>query len=126
MKLALTVALASLLFNGAAHASTDEIEVSTAVVCNTQKQVEEFVAFDNGDWQAAVRAVNVEERDPSACAVASIVFVRGHDTATVRTGQATFRIAPILIIGVMTSAGMRTIDAPAVQFAPFKIDERPA
>jgi len=125
MKLALSLALASLLLNSAVDAG-NEIEVSTAVICNTQKQVEEFVAFNDGDLQAAVQAVNAEERDPAACTVASLAFVRGHDAATVRTGSATFRIAPVLVIGVVTPAGMETFDAPSVQFAPFKIDERPA
>jgi hypothetical protein len=44
----------------------------------------------------------------------------------VQTSGATFRIAPILVIGVITPARMQTFTAPSVQFSPFKIDERPA
>ena len=100
MKTALAIGLLCALSVGWARAH--DIEVSTGVVCNTQKQVEEFVAFNESDLQAAVREVNDEERDPTACAVASLAFVRGHRATTMRTSRATFQIAEILVIGVVT------------------------
>lgn len=39
---------------------------------------------------------------------------------TLRINGATFRIAAILIIGVVTDTDVRSVAAPAVQFAPFK------
>jgi hypothetical protein len=102
-----------------------EIELGTGVVCNTQKQMQEFLAFDEVDPQTAVRAVNDEERDPAACGMANLAFVRGHNAVTVRTKDATFQITDVLVIGVVTDNGIASI-APSVQFFLFKIDERRA
>lgn len=124
MRIVLGFTIASLLLGGAVRAETNEIEVGTAVVCDTQNQVERFVALDNGDENAAIQAVNSEAGNLAACTVASLAFVRGRDAITVRTGNATFRIAPILVIGVLTSTGVQPVVTPSVQFAPFKIDER--
>jgi hypothetical protein len=90
-----------------------------------QKQVEKFVAFKEADPQTAISAVNDEEEDPTACGVASLAYVRGHNTLTIRTREATFQIADILVIGVITDDGLEPV-TPSVQFSLFKIDERAA
>ena len=91
MKTALAIGLFWALSIGCAGAH--DIEVSTGVVCNTQKQVEEFAAFNESAPQAAIRDVNDEERDPTACTVASLAFIRGHRATTMRTSRATFQQA---------------------------------
>jgi hypothetical protein len=121
MKTALAIGLFWALSIGCAGAH--DIEVSTGVVCNTQKQVEEFAAFNESAPQAAIRDVNDEERDPTACTVASLAFIRGHRATTMRTSRATFQIAEILVIGVVTREGIQSL-APSIQFSLFKIDER--
>jgi hypothetical protein len=126
MKIALALAAALTFLGNTAYAATNEIEVSTGVVCNTQAQVERFVMLNKGDDNAAIKAVNAEAGDPTACGLAALAFVHGHDAVTVRINGATFRIAAILVIGVVTETGMQPVAAPAVQFAPFKIDERTA
>jgi nucleotide-binding universal stress UspA family protein len=42
------------------------LSLGAGVACNTQKQVQEFLAFNDADPQTTVRAVNDEERDPTA------------------------------------------------------------
>lgn len=121
MKAALKLVLLSVFLLGPARAN--EIEIGTGVICNTQRQVQKFLAFNEADPQTAVRAVNDEERDPAACGVASLAFVRGHSAITVRTKDATFQITNILVVGLVTDDGVRSV-APSVQFYPFKIDER--
>jgi hypothetical protein len=123
MKFRLMVGFLSLLLFAPARA--DEVEMSTGVICNTQKQMERFVALNDADPQSAIRAVNAEEQDPMACAVASLAFVRGSHAATVRKKEATFQIVPILVVGVVTSDGVRGI-VPAVYFSLFKVEERAA
>ncbi len=123
MRAALKLAFLSVLL--VAPARGIEIEIGTGLVCNTQKQVEEFLAFNEADPQTAVLAVNDEERDPTACGVANLAFVRGHNAITVRTKDATFRITDILVIGVVSDDGIRSV-APSVQFCLFRIDERGA
>jgi hypothetical protein len=121
MNAALKLALLSLLVVGPTYGS--EVEIGTeVVVCNTQKQVEEFVAFNESDPRTAIRAINDEEKNPAACGVADLAFVR---IVTLRTRNATFQVTAILVIGLVTEDGMQSV-TPTVQFSLFKIDERPA
>ena len=108
-----------------APARADEVETSTGVICNTRKQMERFVALNEADPESAIRAVNAEEHDPTACAVASLAFVRGGNPVTVRRKDATFQIVPILVVGIVTRDGVRGV-VPAVYFSLFKVDERMA
>jgi len=123
MKFGLTFGFLSLLLLAPVHA--DEVEISTGVICNTQKQMERFVALNDADPRSAIRAVNTEENDPTACAVASLAFVRGGNPVTVRWKDATFQIVPILVVGIVTRDGVRGV-APAVYFSLFKVEERMA
>jgi hypothetical protein len=123
MKFGLVVVWGSLLWSAPARA--DEIETSTGVICNTQQQMERFVALNDADPQSAIRAVNDEVHDPTACAVASLAFVRGGNPVTVRKKDATFQIVPILVVGVVTPDGVRGV-IPAVYFSLFKVEERTA
>ena len=103
-------------------AQAQEAEVGTNLVCDTQAQVERFVALYDGDAQRAVDAVNAEVHDPTACAVSTIAFVRGHQLATARSKDAAFQIVPILVLGVVTEAGLETV-TPAALFSLFEIEE---
>ena len=123
MKFGLMGGFLSLLLFAPVHA--DEIEISTGVICNTQKQMERFVALNDADPQSAIRVINAEEHDPEACAVASLAFVRGGNPITVRRKDATFQIVPILVVGVVTRDGVRGV-IPAVYFTLFKVEERMA
>jgi hypothetical protein len=123
MKTILIMASLTVLLLAPAHGR--EIEVGSELVCDTARQVEKYIAFNEDDSRTAVRAINDEENNPTACAVVSIAFVRGRNTTTVRTRRATFQITDILVMGVITDDGVQYI-APAVQFSLFKIDERNA
>jgi hypothetical protein len=123
MKFGLLVGFLSLLL--IAPTPAEEIETSTGVICNTQKQMERFVTLNDADPHSAIRAVNAEEHDPTACAVASLAFVRGGNPVTVRKRDATFQIVPILVVGVITRDGVRGI-VPAVYFSLFRVEERSA
>ena len=58
------------------------VQVGTGVLCDTQKQMERFVALFDGDEENAVNAVNAEANDPSACGFGTIAYVRGPEIAT--------------------------------------------
>jgi hypothetical protein len=100
------------------------IEVGTGPICDTPKQVERLAALYERDAQSAVRTVNAEEHDPSACGIARLAFLRGARIATVRTQDAAFEIVEVLVVGIVTPAGF-LMRPPAVYFSLFKIDERP-
>ncbi len=95
------------------------VELGRGLVCDTQRQVERFVALFAGDAEAAVAAVNREENDPTACVIATIAFVRGPAIGTVRNRKAAYRIVRILVVGVLTETGLQA----AIPEAFYSIDE---
>src|SRR5262245_50232918 len=77
-----------------AQAHELEVEVGTSLICDTQAQVEQFVALYDGDAQSAVDTVNAAEHNPMACAVTTIAFVRGPQLATARGKETSFLPKP--------------------------------
>jgi hypothetical protein len=106
-------------------ARDQRVEIGTGIVCDTQRQMERFVAFFDGDARAAVNAVNAEEGDPNACVFGTIAYVRGPDIATARTQSATFQIVRVIVVGILTDAGFRAT-IPASFFSVERVDERAA
>src|SRR5262245_22422641 len=86
-------------------ARAHEIERRTGAVCDTRGQAERLAGLLEQDAQAAVMAVNTEARDPSACAIANVAYVRGAKAGTARSKAGTFDIVEILVVGVDTRAG---------------------
>ena len=103
-------------------AQAQEVEVGTSLVCDTQEQVERFVALYDGDAQSAVNSVNAAEHNPTACAVSTMAFVRGRQLATARNKDTTFQIVSILVLGVVTGDGVESV-TPAPYFSVFPVDE---
>jgi hypothetical protein len=99
-----------------------DVEVADALVCDTREQVERYIAFYNGDQEAAVRAVNLEEGDPRACGVVSAAFVRGAHVGAASRGNMAFEIVRILVVGIDSPGGFRTV-RPAPYFAVFGVRE---
>jgi hypothetical protein len=128
MKNSLSLALLSLLICARAQAQEDgdiaqrPVEVAQALVCDTQMQVERFVAHYKGDQAAAIQAVNREEGDPTACNVVSAAFVRGPQIGTASHGNMAFRIVRILILAVEGSDGLQVVK-PVPYFAAFGVPE---
>ena len=101
------------------------IEVGTGVFCDTQRQVERFVAVFDGDSRAAVDAVNAEENDPTACVFGTVAFIRGPEISTARSRSGAFNIMRVIVVGFLTEAGLRAT-GPAASFSFEQIDERAA
>jgi hypothetical protein len=100
-----------------------DTEYDTGVICATQKQAERLAMLLEDDERTAIARVNAEERDPSACAVESVAFVRGASLATARSGADTFAVVEILVVGVDLGNGFQSV-APSAYFMLVKIDER--
>jgi len=98
-------------------AQAQEIEVGSMLACDMQQQVERFVAAYHGGVDSAAKAVNAEEKDPTACDMVMVAYVRGPEVSTVRFDNRTFHIIRILVLGVVTAEGM----LPAVPTAFFSI-----
>jgi hypothetical protein len=130
MKRTLRFALISLLLCAPARAQDSrgvdqrDIEVGDTLVCDTQEQAERYIAHFKGDAEAAVRAVNREESDPSACGLMSAAFMRGPNVAVVSQGNMGFQIVRILVLGVAGPEGFRAVK-PAPYFTVFGVTEYP-
>jgi hypothetical protein len=106
-----------------AHAAdAADYEVASSLVCDTQEQVERFVALFAGDAQAAIRLVNAEQKNPTACAMMNIAFVRGNQLGTARHGDNAFHITHILVIGVENGNGIQPVQ-PAAYYSAFGVKE---
>lgn len=106
----------------AADLDVSDYEVGASLVCDTQGQVERFVALFAGDAQAAIRVVNSEEHNPSACAIVKVAFMRGNQIGMARHGDNAFEIVRILVVGVETEGGIRPV-RPAAYFSLFGVKE---
>jgi hypothetical protein len=99
-----------------------DYEVGSSLVCDTQEQVERFLAVFSGDAHAAIRVVNAEQQNPSACAIMNIAFVRGNQLGSVHRGDGAFQITHILVIGVENENGIQPVK-PAAYFSAFGVKE---
>ena len=99
------LALPLLTFLGS-PAQAQEVEVGMGLVCDTQEQVERFVALYDGDALSTANSVNAAEHNPTACAVSAMAYVRGRQLATTRSKDKAFQIVPILVLGIVTEAGV--------------------
>jgi hypothetical protein len=106
-----------------APGQAQKIEVGTGIFCDTERQVERFVALYDGDAEAAIRAVNREANDPTACGIATIAYVRSPDKSTTRTRSGTFNIVRVVVVAVLTQAGFQAA-APTTFYSVEKVDER--
>jgi hypothetical protein len=123
MNFACRLALLTLVIGAPAQAH--DIETGTGVICDTQEQARRLALLLDEDAQGAIGTVNDEARDPTACAVATVAYVRGAKAGTARSKAGTFEIVEVLVVGVETRRGLQSA-SPAVYFTLFRIEERGA
>jgi hypothetical protein len=80
------------------------------------------VALFKGKEQPTIDAVNTEEKDPTACGLATVAFVRGPELGTARNKNSAFQIVRILVVGVDTPEGIRPM-RPTPYFTAFEVVE---
>ena len=100
-----------------------EIETGSGVICGTREQAQRLTLLLEDDAQAAIRAVNAEAHDATACALATVAYVRGAKAGTTRSKAGTFEIVEVLVVGIETRRGLQQA-SPAVYFTLFKVEER--
>lgn len=106
-------------------AQAQEVEVGSTLVCDTQQQVQRFVSVYHGDAAGAAKTVNAEVKDPTACDMVAVAYVRGAEIATVRTESRAYRIVRILVLGIVTAAGIAPAE-PSMYYSFVPVDERGA
>jgi hypothetical protein len=105
-----------------APARAGDYEVGTSLVCDTQAQVERFIAAFNGDAQAAIRDVNTEEQNPSACVIRNVAYMRGFHVGNARNGDNAFEIVRILVVGVKVNSDILPV-SPSIHFSLVSVEE---
>jgi len=120
--------VASLAFLALAMASPVQaqggVEVDTNLICDTQKQVEQFVSLFKGDVtsaEAAIAAVNAEHGRPEACVIATTAYRHAGPVATISNAEATFDVVRIIVVGVYTLTGFEP-SLPSEFFTPIPRD----
>ena len=108
--------------NPAAEALPAGYETGESLVCDTQQQVELFADVFTGDARTAIRLVNEEQHDPSACGLVNVAFMRGDKHGMVRHGDKAFEIVHILVVGVEADGGIRPV-RPAAFYSLFSVKE---
>ena len=103
-------------------AQATDYEVGTSLICDTQTQVERFVALFSGDTQAGIDAVNAEEQNPTACALIDAAYLRGAEIGMARNGDSAFEIVRILVVGIDAAAGIQVV-RPSAYFSLFGVKE---
>jgi hypothetical protein len=102
------------------------IEVGTNLICDTQQQVERFVAIFDGNAEAAINTVNEEAKTPHACVIATTAYLKGEElaTATAGNGGGTIKVMQITIVGVFTIGGFQAVQ-PAEFFSLAPVGKPP-
>jgi|SRR5215831_5138983 len=119
MRIALFALFVSLLCEST---RASDYEVGASLACDTQAQVERFVALFNGDARSAIEVVNAEEQNPTACVIRKVAYMRGIKVGTARRGDNAFEIVRILVVGIETDRGILPVH-PSVHFSLFGVKE---
>jgi len=100
-----------------------QVQVGNTFICDTQQQMERFVAVFDGDFAAAMDKVNIEEKNPTACIGATMAYVEGSELSKAKsTTKGTYNIIRVLVIGITTPRGFQAIQ-PAAFFSIVKSEE---
>ena len=103
-------------------ARAHEVQVGTGPVYDTQQQAERFAALYDGDAQTAVRTVNAEEHNETACGMVTMAYMPGPALATARNKNLTFQIIQVLVVGVVTEEGVQAVE-PVRFFSVLAVEE---
>jgi hypothetical protein len=102
------------------------LEVGIGLICNSEAQVERYLALHVKDESPveAIKVVNAEAQDPNACALAAIAFIRGEQGKSLPTPGGQMKITQVMILATQTPAGWQRVP-PIVQYTAIfeKLDE---
>ena len=107
-------------------AKAQDIQAGVGLVCDTQAQVERFIAVLDNDPQVAIEQVNAEAGVKNACIVAGVYYIRGKEARRVMHKGNGFVVIQILVLGVQTPQGPRMLPEPVVWFSFEKTSDREA
>ena len=80
------------------------------------------MALFNGEEKSAINAVNTEVQNPTARVLETVAFMRGRELGTARNEESAFQMVRLLVVGVETPSGLRSIRA-GVYVSAFRVVE---
>jgi hypothetical protein len=102
------------------------IEVGAGLICNSAEQVERYLALHIADSapEQAIKKVNDEVKDPTACALAAIAFVRGEQGKSIEAPGGIMKVTEVVILALQTPAGWQRVH-PILQYTALfeKLEE---
>jgi hypothetical protein len=120
MKTALTIAMLSLSAAVPAHAY--DVETGSIMICDTQQQIERYVQLFDGNREAAIKAVNTEVSNPSACAMTNVAYVKGEEIGMARSATDGYKVIRVAVVAVNTAGGYQLVQ-PTVFYTLVKVKE---
>lgn len=94
-------------------------------ICDTQQQIERLSHLVGYKQQSAIHVVNVEVKNPQACAVVNVAYITGPVIETIREGDTTFNISEVLVIAIVKGEVVESIN-PERYYGLIEVDERKA
>ena len=120
MRTALTIALLSLF--AAVPAQAYEVETGSIMICDTQQQIERYVQLFDGNRDEAIKAVNTEASNPTACALTNVAYVQGETIGMARSTTDGYKVIQVAVVAVNTGAGFQLVQ-PTVFYTLVKVKE---
>ena len=107
-------------------AQAQQVEIGHGLLCDNAGEVSRFLAVVNGDTAAAIEQVNTEVKNPTACVLIGVAFIRGDPAGeAIHNAEGAWKVTAILVVAVHTPRGWQQI-APHVYFTALKVDEKAA
>lgn len=94
-------------------------------ICDTQQQIERLSHLVGYKQTSAINIVNVEVKNPRACAVVNVAYITGPVIETIREGDAVYNIQQVLVVGIVVGETVQTIK-PERYYGLVTVDERKA
>ncbi|MGB7257580.1 MAG: hypothetical protein WBD48_05835 [Pseudolabrys sp.] len=119
----LAAAAAVTLLSGAAYAQTGGDEqkqpaVGVGVICNTPEQAKHFVSLRAQGDKAnhAIEVINTEAKEPRACGVAAVIYLRDAIVTTGTLGGKLVQVVRINVVAGFNGSGWQRV-GDMVQYA---------
>lgn len=101
------------------------VATGSLTVCETQQQIERLSHLIGYQQKSAINIVNVEVKNPRACAAVNVAYIPGVVMETIREGDDTYIIQEVLVVGLLNGEAVVPFK-PTIVFGLIRVDERKA
>ena len=98
-------------FPVAANAQQPSLEMGVGLICNSEEQVQRYLALHKPDQPpaSALQLVNDEAQDPNTCSLSAIAFIRGNEGPSVLVTGGRMKITQIVVVAAQTPLGWQRV-----------------